>query len=82
MDVALLDDQPGSVPNEGPMSVFRRDFLVGLGGVGSLLYCELAGVPFDRKYDQGPGRGGCWFEFGLNDLSPICRWTPMERQLA
>jgi broad specificity phosphatase PhoE len=52
---------------------------VGHGGVGTLLYCALAGVAIDRKYDQGPGGGGCWFEFGLNDLTPAGGWMPMER---
>lgn len=54
---------------------------VGHGGVGTLLYCALAGVPIDRKYDQGPGGGGCWIEFGLNDLAPAGGWMPMERLL-
>jgi hypothetical protein len=53
--------------------------LEGLGGVGTLLYCALSGVPIDRKYDQGPGGGGCWFEFRLNNLSPNGGWTHMER---
>ncbi|MCP4070637.1 MAG: histidine phosphatase family protein [Hyphomicrobiales bacterium] len=30
---------------------------VGHGGVGTLLYCHLSGVPISRKYDQVPGGG-------------------------
>lgn len=52
---------------------------VGHGGVGTLLYCALSDVPIDRKYDQGPGGGGCWFEFGLHNLAPAGSWMPMER---
>lgn len=52
---------------------------VGHGGVGTLLYCALAGLPIDRKYDQGPGGGGCWFEFDLQDRMPSGGWMAMER---
>lgn len=51
---------------------------VGHGGVGTLLYCALAGLPIDRKYDQGPGGGGCWFEFDLQDRTPSGGWMAME----
>jgi hypothetical protein len=50
-----------------------------LSGVGTLLYSELASVPIDRNYDQGPGGGGYSFELGFNNLSPNGGWTHMER---
>jgi broad specificity phosphatase PhoE len=34
--------------------------IVGHGGVGTLLYCHLSGLPIDRRYDQ-TGPGGCYF---------------------
>jgi broad specificity phosphatase PhoE len=50
--------------------------IVGHGGVGTLLYCHLAGVPIDRRWDQ-PG-GGHWFAFDAADRIPNCHWQPME----
>lgn len=53
--------------------------LVGHGGVGTLLFCALSGVGIDRRFDQGPGGGGCWFQFGLGDRKPRHGWKQMER---
>ena len=36
---------------------------VGHGGVGTLLFCYLSCCPISREFDQGPGGGGCYFEF-------------------
>ncbi|MEP3278765.1 MAG: histidine phosphatase family protein, partial [Stappiaceae bacterium] len=52
--------------------------IVGHGGVGTLLYCALAGLPISRQYDQGPGGGGCYFSFSTHDMAPYSRWRPME----
>ncbi|TKW67695.1 MAG: histidine phosphatase family protein [Paracoccus denitrificans] len=52
--------------------------LVGHGGVGTLLFCALSGLPIDRRYDQGPGGGGCWFQFDLTARVPVQGWQPME----
>lgn len=52
--------------------------IVGHGGVGTLLYCALAGAPIHRRYDQGTGGGGNYFTFGRHDLKPQHRWRPME----
>lgn len=41
--------------------------IVGHGGVGTLLFCGLRALRIDRKYDQGPGEGGFWFEFTISD---------------
>lgn len=51
---------------------------VGHGGVGTLLYCALTGSPIDRRYDQGPCGGGCWFEFDIESRKPAQGWRPME----
>ncbi|MCV6600362.1 MAG: phosphoglycerate mutase family protein [Cohaesibacter sp.] len=51
--------------------------LVGHGGVGTLLYCHLAGLPIDRCYDQKSG-GGCYFTYDWVDHSILHSWLPME----
>lgn len=52
---------------------------VGHGGVGTLLFCHLAGHPITRDFDQGPGGGGCYFEFSTPRGRPKSRWQPLER---
>jgi broad specificity phosphatase PhoE len=37
--------------------------ILGHGGTGTLLYCHLAGLPIDRRYDQPATNGGNWFAF-------------------
>jgi len=37
--------------------------IVGHGGTRTLLYCHLAGVAIDRRYDQPATNGGNWFAF-------------------
>ena len=51
-------------------------FFVGHGGVGTLLYCHLAGLPIDRRWDQQ----GCgqWFRFTAADRIPQSHWQSME----
>ena len=39
--------------------------IVSHGAVGTLLYCHLAGVPIDRRWDQPPNGGGNYFRFSL-----------------
>jgi len=61
---------------------------VGHGAVGTLLYCYLSGVPIDRKFDQGSGGGGNFFQFStlqsgptaLLLKSPLCRTAPFPRR--
>ncbi|WP_428699221.1 histidine phosphatase family protein [Stappia sp.] len=36
---------------------------VGHGGVGTLLKCHVGGLAIDRRHDQPPGGGGCFFAF-------------------
>lgn len=51
---------------------------VGHGGVGTLLFCALSGIGIDRRFDQGPGGGGCWFAFDFQVRRPQHRWQLME----
>jgi len=37
--------------------------IVGHGGTGTLLYCHLAGLPIDRRYDQPATNGENWLAF-------------------
>jgi broad specificity phosphatase PhoE len=50
--------------------------LVGHGAVGTLLYCRLAGIAIDRRFDQQ--RGGSVFAIAGATLRPHFGWTPME----
>lgn len=59
-------------PQEGDI------LFVGHGGVGTLLLCALSGIGIDRRFDQGPGGGGCWFAFDAQLRRPQCGWQPME----
>ena len=59
--------------------VVKGDVLfVGHGGVGTLLFCALTGATIDRRHDQGPGGGGCWFQFDSTDRRPPRPWQVME----
>lgn len=55
--------------------------MVGHGGVGTLLYCNLAGLQIDRKHDQ-IGGGGNVFEYDLEQQSILHAWRPIEAFLA
>ncbi|MBM3606027.1 MAG: histidine phosphatase family protein [Alphaproteobacteria bacterium] len=59
-------------PQEGDV------LFVGHGGVGTLLFCALSGIRIDRRFDQGPRGGGCWFEFDFQGRRPPQGWQPME----
>jgi broad specificity phosphatase PhoE len=50
---------------------------VGHGAVGTLLWCALTAAPIDRRHDQGPGGGGCWFEW-TEGGKPETGWRGME----
>ena len=52
--------------------------IVGHGGVGTLLFCALSGVAIDRRHDQPPGSGGCWFAFERTIRKPLGTWQRME----
>ena len=55
---------------------------VGHGGVGTLLFCHLAGLEISREFDQGAGGGGCFFEFAGLEAKPTSRWQPLENLIA
>ena len=46
--------------------------IVGHGGTGTLLYCHLAGVAIDRRYDQPATNGGNWFAFDRASRKLLC----------
>ncbi|NEX45162.1 histidine phosphatase family protein [Pseudotabrizicola algicola] len=69
--------------NDCPCAADQGDVLfVGHGAVGTLLYCALAGLPIDRRHDQGPGGGGCWFAFDRTRRQPAGGWRPLEALLS
>ncbi len=51
----LLAEPPAGEEPSGKPDVA----IIGHGGVGTLLYCHLAGLPIDRRHDQ-PGQGYYW----------------------
>jgi broad specificity phosphatase PhoE len=55
--VHAIDGIVSQTPSDGDLVI------VGHGGTGTLLYCHLAGLPIDRRYDQPPTNGGNWFAF-------------------
>ena len=52
--------------------------LLGHGGVGTLLYCYLAGVPISWRFDQVGRSGGCYFEFTPQMEKPLSAWRSLE----
>ena len=54
--------------------------MVGHGGVGTLLFCYLAGLEIDRAHDQ-PAGGGNVFAYDLEQDSILHAWRPMESLL-
>lgn len=66
VEACLADPQEGDV------------LVVGHGGVGTLLFCALSDIKIDRRFDPGPGGGGCWFAFDAHDRMPRRGWQPME----
>jgi len=51
---------------------------VGHGGVGTLLFCHLSDHHISREFDQGPGGGGCYFEFSGLQERPKQSWQALE----
>ncbi|MFS4582070.1 histidine phosphatase family protein [Phaeobacter sp. C3_T13_0] len=52
--------------------------LCGHGAVGSLLYCALAEVAIDRRWDQPAGGGGNWFAYDRQSRRVLGHWSPIE----
>ena len=47
--------------------------LVGHGGIGTMIWCALAGLTPDRRHDQPAGGGAVW-AVRLPDLAPEHGW--------
>ncbi len=56
----------------------RAVAIVSHGAVGTLLYCHLAGLAIDRRWDQPPNGGGNYFGFGLFPPSVQGHWQPID----
>ena len=53
--------------------------IVGHGGTGTLLYCHLAGVAIDRRYDQPATNGGNCFAFDRASRKLLCEgWQSID----
>lgn len=50
--------------------------VIGHGGVGTLLYCHLAGLPIDRAHDQDGG--GQYFAYDLNTSTVLHHWRRID----
>lgn len=64
---------------EGLSDLFRADddvAVIGHGGVGTLWYCHLAGIPIDRRHDQ-PGQGH-YYEVDLTTGAVVHPWRPID----
>jgi broad specificity phosphatase PhoE len=68
VDAALADWTGGDVA------------FVGHGGVGTLLWCALAGVAIDRRHDQLAG-GGCVFSFDIATRRVHGGWRRFEEEI-
>lgn len=55
--------------------------MVGHGGVGTLLYCHLAGLTIDRAHDQAGG-GGCVFTYDVENRRVVHGWRTIEALVA
>lgn len=64
-------------PEDAPLQQAGDVLIVGHGGVGTLLWCHLAGRLIDRAEDQPNGGGQVW-AVTLPDLVPVHRWRKME----
>ena len=52
--------------------------IVSHGAVGTLLYCHLAGVPIERRWDQPANGGGNYFRFTLSPRAAHSWWQPID----
>ncbi|MFO1191293.1 MAG: histidine phosphatase family protein [Rhodoferax sp.] len=58
----------------------RRVLIVAHGAVGTLLYCHLAGLPIDRRWDQPPNKGGTT-GFTLQPRGVQSWWRAIDEEL-
>lgn len=52
--------------------------IVSHGAVGTLLYCHLAGIAIDRRWDQPPNGGGNYYRFTLSPPAVAGGWQPID----
>lgn len=52
--------------------------IVSHGAVGTLLYCHLAGVPIERRWDQPANGGGNYFRFVFSPPAVHCWWQAID----
>ena len=57
-----------------------RVAIVAHGAVGTLLYCHLAGLPIDRRWDQPPNKGGNYFGFSLEPRGVASWWRAIDAE--
>jgi broad specificity phosphatase PhoE len=55
-----------------------RVLIVAHGAVGTLLYCHLAGLPIDRRWDQPPNKGGNYFGFSWQPRGVSSWWQAID----
>lgn len=53
--------------------------IVSHGAVGTLLYCHLAGVPIERRWDQPPNGGGNYFRGTLSPPGVQSWWQAIDQ---
>jgi len=68
--VVAAFDAITAAPSEGDIAI------VGHGGVGTLLYCHLAGRPISREHDQ-PAQGHYW-TYALQSRSMLHGWRSIS----
>lgn len=56
--------------------------IVSHGAVGTLLYCHLAGLAIDRRWDQAPNGGGNYFRFTLEPRKVFSGWRAIDAEAA
>jgi broad specificity phosphatase PhoE len=52
--------------------------IVSHGAVGTLLYCHLAGMTIDRRWDQPPNGGGNYYAFTLSPRAAHSWWRAID----
>ena len=52
--------------------------IVSHGAVGTLLYCNLSGLPISRQWDQPANGGGNYYAFQLNPIAVFSWWKAID----
>jgi broad specificity phosphatase PhoE len=70
--VRAVEGLPGNESAKGPIAIVSH------GAVGTLLYCNLASVRIDRRWDQPANGGGNYFRFTLSPRAAHSWWQPVD----